>query len=70
MDADFSHNPKDLERLREACMDGAGIAVGSRYTKGGCVDVWMCGCGCVDVWMCGCVDVCMCEPSPILIRIM
>ena len=40
MDADLSHNPKDLERLREACMDGAGVAVGSRYTKGGGVSNW------------------------------
>lgn len=40
MDADFSHNPKDLERLREACIDGAGVAVGSRYTKGGGVKDW------------------------------
>jgi len=40
MDADFSHNPKDLERLREACMNGAGVAVGSRYTQGGGVSNW------------------------------
>ncbi len=40
MDADFSHNPHDLERLRAACMDGAGVAVGSRYTKGGGVSNW------------------------------
>lgn len=40
MDADFSHNPKDLERLREACMNGAGVAVGSRYTPGGGVSNW------------------------------
>ena len=40
MDADFSHNPKDLERLREACMEGAGVAVGSRYTRGGSVSNW------------------------------
>ena len=40
MDADFSHNPKDLERLREACMNVAGVAVGSRYTKGGAVSNW------------------------------
>jgi dolichol-phosphate mannosyltransferase len=40
MDADFSHNPEDLERLREACMDGAGVAVGSRYTQGGGVSNW------------------------------
>jgi dolichol-phosphate mannosyltransferase len=36
MDADFSHNPKDLVRLYEACHDqGADVAVGSRYAKGG-----------------------------------
>ena len=40
MDADFSHNPHDLERLREACLDGAGVAVGSRYCKGGGVSNW------------------------------
>ncbi|MEJ7739082.1 MAG: polyprenol monophosphomannose synthase [Chitinophagaceae bacterium] len=36
MDADFSHNPKDLQRLYEACKSGrADVAVGSRYVKGG-----------------------------------
>jgi dolichol-phosphate mannosyltransferase len=36
MDADFSHNPKDLERLYEACkIGGADLAIGSRYVKGG-----------------------------------
>ena len=40
MDADFSHNPKDLERLYEACKQGAGLAVGSRYTRGGAVENW------------------------------
>jgi len=35
MDADFSHNPKDLEHLYEACLHGADLAVGSRYVKGG-----------------------------------
>jgi len=35
MDADFSHNPDDLIRLREACINGADLAVGSRYVKGG-----------------------------------
>ena len=40
MDADFSHNPKDLVRLHQACVDGAGIAVGSRYVKGGAVENW------------------------------
>jgi dolichol-phosphate mannosyltransferase len=40
MDADFSHNPKDLERLYQACVNGAGVAVGSRYVKGGAVENW------------------------------
>jgi len=41
MDADFSHNPADLERLYEACTLGGGdVAVGSRYTKGGKVKNW------------------------------
>ena len=40
MDADFSHNPQDLERLYEACKSGAGVAVGSRYIKGGAVENW------------------------------
>ena len=32
MDADFSHNPKDLLRLYKACSeDGADVAIGSRY---------------------------------------
>ena len=40
MDADFSHNPEDLIRLREACTKGADLAVGSRYVKGGKVENW------------------------------
>ena len=40
MDADFSHNPNDLERLYIACKNGAGVAVGSRYVKGGGVENW------------------------------
>jgi dolichol-phosphate mannosyltransferase len=40
MDADFSHNPSDLVRLRAACVAGAGVAVGSRYVKGGGVVNW------------------------------
>ncbi len=43
MDCDFSHNPKDLIRLREACIKGAGVAVGSRYTRGGKVSNWPVG---------------------------
>jgi dolichol-phosphate mannosyltransferase len=34
MDADFSHNPNDLIRLREACLQGADLAIGSRYISG------------------------------------
>jgi len=40
MDADFSHNPDDLQRLHEACTNGADMSVGSRYTKGGKVENW------------------------------
>jgi len=35
MDADFSHDPKDLPRLIGALEGGAGLAIGSRYIKGG-----------------------------------
>ena len=34
MDADFSHPPKDLIRLYDACSKGADMAVGSRYVDG------------------------------------
>ncbi|MBC2844177.1 polyprenol monophosphomannose synthase [Winogradskyella flava] len=41
MDADFSHNPKDLIRLYNACaIDGADVSVGSRYVKGITVVNW------------------------------
>jgi dolichol-phosphate mannosyltransferase len=40
MDADFSHNPSDLERLYTACKKNADLAVGSRYVKGGAVANW------------------------------
>lgn len=40
MDCDFSHNPADLVRLLEACENGADVAVGSRYVKGGNVSNW------------------------------
>ncbi len=40
MDADFSHNPKDLNRLYDACLDGADMAIGSRYVKNGAVANW------------------------------
>ncbi|MEJ6735182.1 MAG: polyprenol monophosphomannose synthase [Flavobacteriales bacterium] len=35
MDADFSHNPDDLERLYKACsLEGGDVAIGSRYLIG------------------------------------
>lgn len=40
MDADFSHNPDDLIRLKEACLNGADLAIGSRYIKGVNVVNW------------------------------
>jgi len=40
MDADFSHNPNDLDRLSAACDAGADVAVGSRYVKGGTTENW------------------------------
>jgi dolichol-phosphate mannosyltransferase len=40
MDADFSHNPLDLIRLKEACVNGADVAIGSRYVKGVNVVNW------------------------------
>ncbi|OYQ45361.1 dolichyl-phosphate beta-D-mannosyltransferase [Flavobacterium cyanobacteriorum] len=40
MDADFSHNPADLERLLEACKKGADMAIGSRYSRGVNVVNW------------------------------
>lgn len=40
MDCDFSHNPNDLEKLLSACKNGADVAVGSRYIKGGNVSNW------------------------------
>lgn len=44
MDADFSHDPKDLPRLYEACQkDGADVAVGSRYVSGVNVVNWPMG---------------------------
>jgi len=44
MDADFSHNPKDLPRLYEACAEqGADVAIGSRYVSGVNVVNWPIG---------------------------
>ncbi|MDD2292892.1 MAG: polyprenol monophosphomannose synthase [Bacteroidales bacterium] len=44
MDADFSHNPKDLPRLYKACTEnGADLAIGSRYCNGISVINWPIG---------------------------
>ena len=44
MDADFSHNPKDLPRLYAACAEeGADLAIGSRYCHGVSVVDWPIG---------------------------
>ncbi len=41
MDADFSHDPKDLVRLYRKCIEeGADVAIGSRYSKGVNVVNW------------------------------
>ena len=43
MDADFSHPPKKQLELRQACLDGADVAIGSRYVSGVNVVNWPMG---------------------------
>ncbi len=43
MDADFSHNPKDLVLLYHTCLNGADLAIGSRYKSGVNVINWPIG---------------------------
>lgn len=43
MDADFSHDPNDLLNLHKACVDGADLAIGSRYISGVNVVNWPMG---------------------------
>lgn len=44
MDADFSHDPKDLVKLYHACFkDGADVSIGSRYATGVNVVNWPIG---------------------------
>ncbi|HST56606.1 MAG TPA: polyprenol monophosphomannose synthase [Solirubrobacteraceae bacterium] len=40
MDSDFSHDPSDLARLLRSVLDGADLALGSRYVPGGGVSDW------------------------------
>jgi dolichol-phosphate mannosyltransferase len=40
MDADLSHDPDDLPRLLQAVADGADLAIGSRYVRGGDTPSW------------------------------
>lgn len=40
MDADFSHNPEDLIRLRERAMEDSDMVIGSRYIQGVNVVNW------------------------------
>jgi dolichol-phosphate mannosyltransferase len=40
MDADFSHDPRDLPRLIAAAEQGADLVLGSRYVAGGNVTDW------------------------------
>ena len=40
MDADFSHDPSDVPRLLRALDEGADVAVGSRYVRGGTTVNW------------------------------
>jgi len=43
MDADFSHNPQDLLLLHQACINGADLAIASRYKSGVNVVNWPIG---------------------------
>jgi dolichol-phosphate mannosyltransferase len=43
MDCDFSHDPNDLERLQTAVLNGADLAIGSRYISGINVINWPLG---------------------------
>ncbi len=40
MDCDFSHDPSDVPRLIAACEDGADLALGSRWIRGGGTVNW------------------------------
>jgi dolichol-phosphate mannosyltransferase len=40
MDADYSHNPREVPHLVSAAMKGKGLAIGSRYCRGGKIINW------------------------------
>jgi len=40
MDADGSHRPEDLAAIVEAARSSGGLAVGSRYVRGGAIEGW------------------------------
>jgi dolichol-phosphate mannosyltransferase len=40
MDADYSHNPKEIPKLLQKAKKGCDIVVGSRYCNGGAVKGW------------------------------
>jgi dolichol-phosphate mannosyltransferase len=40
MDADLSHPPEAIPKIVQAVLDGAQVAVGSRYVQGGDIDEW------------------------------
>lgn len=40
MDADYSHNPKDIPRLMQYAKDGCDLVIGSRYCPGGRIVGW------------------------------
>jgi dolichol-phosphate mannosyltransferase len=40
MDADYSHNPQDVPHMVVAAKEGKGLAIGSRYRKGGKIVNW------------------------------
>jgi dolichol-phosphate mannosyltransferase len=40
VDCDFSHDPADVPRLIAACVDGADLALGSRWVEGGGTVNW------------------------------
>jgi dolichol-phosphate mannosyltransferase len=39
MDADFSHDPSQLQSLVRSCLQ-SDVAIGSRYTAGGQIEIW------------------------------